>query len=68
MDGNHGTVLIVEDDPGVARLQQRRLERAGYTVVCAGTAKEGMQKLTQGGVELGPVDIPLLNLECLGSV
>jgi PAS domain S-box-containing protein len=52
-------VLIVEDDPGVARLQQRRLERAGYTVVSVGTAEEGMLKLAQGGVELVLLDYRL---------
>lgn len=57
--GKGGTILIVEDDPGVARLQQRRLERAGYTVVSAGTAEEGMQKARQGGVELVLLDYRL---------
>ena len=31
------TVLIVEDDAGVARLQRLRLERAGYAVRVAPT-------------------------------
>jgi PAS domain S-box-containing protein len=54
-----GRVLIIEDDAGVARLQQRRLERAGYTVISAGAAEEGMEKLAQGGVELILLDYRL---------
>src|SRR5260370_841293 len=54
-----GTILIIEDDEGVARLQQRRLERAGYHVVTAGTAEEALQKLKAGGVELVLLDYRL---------
>ena len=52
-------VLIVEDDAGVARLQQRRLERAGYQVFVAGTAEEGLCRLEQGGVDLVLLDYRL---------
>ena len=33
------TILLVEDDPGVARLEQLRLERAGFAVRIAATAE-----------------------------
>ncbi len=46
------TVLVVEDDEGLARLLTRRLERAGYTVVCATTAAEGLARIAQGGLDL----------------
>jgi len=59
VNGKGGMVLIIEDDPGVARLQQKRLERAGYTAVSAGTAEEGMRILAQGGVELILLDYRL---------
>ena len=36
------TILVVEDDPGVSVLERRRLERAGYAVVCAATAEEAL--------------------------
>jgi PAS domain S-box-containing protein len=39
------TILIVEDDPGVARLQQLRLERAGYEVLVAANAIEALEKV-----------------------
>jgi len=54
-----GTVLIIEDDAGVARLQQRRLERVGYQVVSAGTAEEGVEKLKAGNVDLVLLDYRL---------
>ncbi len=54
-----GVVLIVEDDAGVARLQQRRLERAGYEVVVSGTAEDGLRRLEQGGVDLILLDYRL---------
>ena len=38
------TILLVEDDPGVARLEQLRLERAGFAVVTAATAEEGLDR------------------------
>jgi len=46
------TLLIVEDDLGLARLQQRRLERAGYTVHTAASAEEAAQRAGQGGLDL----------------
>ncbi len=56
---NKGKVLIVEDDPGVATLERRRLERAGYTVALAGTAEEAMAQVRAGGVALILLDYRL---------
>src|SRR5437868_11430715 len=39
------TVLIVEDDDGVANLERIRLERANYKVLVASDAAEALQKL-----------------------
>ncbi len=50
------TILIVEDDSGIATLERRRLERAGYAVVCATSAKEGLGYIEQGGVKLVLLD------------
>ena len=41
-DKTRATILLVEDDPGVARLERLRLERAGYEVATAATAEEGL--------------------------
>lgn len=59
IDGKGGTVLILEDDAGVARLQQLRLERAGYTTRVAGTAAEALAHVERGGVELLLLDYRL---------
>jgi PAS domain S-box-containing protein len=49
-------ILLVEDDPGVARLERLRLERAGYGVATAATAEEGLNRIAEGGVDLIVLD------------
>ena len=46
------TILLLEDDPGLARLEQLRLERAGHAVVTVTTAEDGLQKVVDGGIDL----------------
>ena len=46
------TILLLEDDPGVARLEQLRLERAGFAVVTATTAEEGLEQIANGQIDL----------------
>ena len=53
------TVLILEDDPGVAQLQRRRLERAGYAVEAVTTADAALARLRAGGVALLVLDYQL---------
>ncbi len=50
------TILLVEDDPGVARLERLRLERAGYEVVTAASAEEGLGRIAEGGIDLIVLD------------
>jgi PAS domain S-box-containing protein len=50
------TILLVEDDEGLARLAQVRLERAGHAVVTVTTAEEGMRKVVEGGIDLMLLD------------
>lgn len=50
------TILVIEDDAGLARLQQMRLERAGYHVVGAATAAEGLTQALCPAVELIVLD------------
>jgi two-component system, cell cycle sensor histidine kinase and response regulator CckA len=54
-----GTVLIVEDDAGVARLQQRRLERAGFLVYVATSVVEALDAVRQSQVDLAVLDYKL---------
>jgi signal transduction histidine kinase len=49
-------VLILEDDPGVARLQRLRLERAGYAVTTVTTPASALEWLQAGGVDLLVLD------------
>ena len=50
------TVLIVEDDVGVARLVRARLERAGHAVEAVTTGESGMERVRRGGVDLLVLD------------
>ncbi|MBL8795586.1 MAG: response regulator [Planctomycetia bacterium] len=50
------TILMVEDDLGLARLQRLRLERAGYTVFGSTTAAEALDCVRQGGIDLIVLD------------
>lgn len=54
-------VLIVEDEPGVAQLQRRRLERAGYQVRLAAGTAEARAALAAGDVGLMILDYRLPN-------
>src|SRR5690606_15923673 len=51
-----GTVLIIEDDDGVAELESRLLERSGFAVRLARTATEALDVLQSGPVDLVVMD------------
>jgi PAS domain S-box-containing protein len=55
-DGGGATVLVLEDDPGIAKLERLRLQRAGYAVEVATTAEDAWQRVEQGGVDLLVLD------------
>jgi PAS domain S-box-containing protein len=52
-------ILVVEDDPGVAILQRRRLERTGFRVEVAGDLEGAMSALSRGEIELVIMDYRL---------
>ncbi|HEV3118329.1 MAG TPA: response regulator [Gemmataceae bacterium] len=58
-------ILIIEDDPGVARLQQRCLERAGFEVVIAHTATSGLRMIRLGAISLLVLDYKLPEMDGL---
>ena len=58
-EGNNRTVLIVEDDEGVARLEQRRLERAGFKALVAGSAEIAAELLGTNSVDIILLDYKL---------
>uniref|UniRef100_A0A831XDE2 histidine kinase n=1 Tax=Geobacter metallireducens TaxID=28232 RepID=A0A831XDE2_GEOME len=49
-------VLYMEDDAGLARLLQRRLQRQGYSVDIAGNGDDGLVKLEQNNYDVVLVD------------
>jgi PAS domain S-box-containing protein len=49
-------ILYMEDDPGLARLVQKRLERTGYAVHIASDGGEGLNKCVSGDYDLLLVD------------
>ncbi|MBP3960846.1 response regulator [Gemmata sp. G18] len=53
------TVLVVEDDPGIAELERSRLEEAGYSVVLAATADEALVEVGKGAIDLVLLDYRL---------
>src|SRR5262249_55286250 len=50
------TILIVEDDPGIAQQQQRHLERAGYATRAAACGEEALAALKQHRIDLVLLD------------
>jgi PAS domain S-box-containing protein len=53
------TILIVEDDPGIAELERSRLEEAGYLAIVAPTAEEALRWVGRGGIDLVLLDYRL---------
>ena len=53
------TVLVVEDDLGIAELERDRLEEAGYRVVLAVDADAALREVGRGGVDLVLLDYRL---------
>src|SRR6476646_9466908 len=53
------TILVVEDDAGIATLEQRRLARAGYPVATVATAAAALARLAQGDIALIVLDYVL---------
>jgi PAS domain S-box-containing protein len=52
-------ILVVEDDPGAAILQRRRLERAAFRVELAADVDAALSRLDQGGFGLVVIDYRL---------
>jgi PAS domain S-box-containing protein len=58
-ESTNSAVLVVEDDIGIATLQKRRLERAGYSVVIATDAQQAESIVAEGKVNLLVLDFRL---------
>ena len=51
-DDRRESILIVEDDPGIARLERKHLERAGFRVDVAETVPRAWELIRQSGIDL----------------
>ena len=60
-ENSHRSILILEDDDGIAQLERRRLERAGYRVQVAATPASAREILGSGGIDLLILDYLLNN-------
>jgi two-component sensor histidine kinase len=49
-------VLYVDDDPALARLIQRTLERRGFSIKHAASGEEGLKVLQAGGIDVVALD------------
>lgn len=49
-------VLYIDDDPGLARLVQKALERRGYAVELAETGEAGLERIRRGGIDVVGLD------------
>jgi DNA-binding NtrC family response regulator len=47
-----GTVLVVDDEPGVRAALTQVLQRLGYTALAAESGEEALDLLQQGGIEV----------------
>jgi len=57
--GQSDRILILEDDAGVARLQQRRLQNAGYITEVCQTSEEALTCLRESRIDLLVLDYRL---------
>src|SRR3970040_287536 len=58
-------ILVVEDEPKMRRLLELQLGEAGYTVVLAATAEEGLKRLGQDSADLVVTDLKLPGMDGL---
>ena len=49
-------ILYIEDDPGLARLVQKRLQRGGYVVDIASDGEEGIKRYEADSYDIMFVD------------
>ncbi|MEE9391547.1 MAG: response regulator transcription factor [Planctomycetota bacterium] len=57
------TILLVEDEPDVAEIIRRNLERSGFQVDWCSNGEEGLARVRRGGVDLAVLDIMLPGMD-----
>ena len=64
VEGRQGTILVIEDDPGVRHLARRTLEAAGYHVLVAEDGEEGLKLVEEHPqIDLVVTDIEMPKLD-----
>ncbi|MDH4043769.1 MAG: protein kinase [Gemmatimonadota bacterium] len=58
-------ILVVDDEPGNRDLLQRRLERDGYAVICAGGGREALAAVGREAVDLVLLDMLMPDMDGL---
>ena len=61
-------VLIVDDEKSLRTLYQRELEREGYVVVCASTAREGLDLIEWERPDVLVLDIRMPGMDGLETL
>ena len=61
-------LLYIDDDPALARLVERGLTRAGFTVVHAAGGQHGLDRLAQGGIDVIALDQYMPGLDGLETL
>ncbi len=62
------TLLYIDDDEGLARLVDRGLTRLGFKVVHAASGDQGLERLTQGGIDVIALDQYMPGLDGLETL
>lgn len=57
------SVLLIDDDLPMRAVMRRALERAGHTVTEAGDGMSGIQRISDGGIDLVITDIIMPELD-----
>lgn len=59
----HKRILVIDDDPLVRRSLQSLLHQSGYSVECAASGLEGLEKLPEGHFDLVMTDIRMPEMD-----
>lgn len=64
----HGSILIMDDEPGVRTMLARMLERLGYQVTATAEGAEAVQSYSEAQQQGRPIDLVILDLTVPGGM
>jgi len=62
------TLLYIDDDEALARLVERGMTRLGFNVVHAASGQDGLDRLTQSGIDVVALDQYMPGLDGLETL